>query len=167
VTLSADLPPPAPRRGFWQRRVRDPLIALLKQGTTPDALARTLAWGGVCGLLPFLGLTTTLTLAVGQWRKLNHALMQGVNYLLTPVQLAMILIYMRLGELIWGVTGERFTVAELVRSFGELSIGEFLRRFGWAGVHAFTAWALTAPLLFFAIYLLTRPALHRLARLWT
>ena len=42
-------------------------------------------------------------------------------------------------------------------------LGGFFQRFGWAGVHAFTAWALTSPLLLAAVYYLTRPALRRLA----
>jgi hypothetical protein len=42
---------------------------------------------------------------------------------------------------------------------------QFFRRFGWTGVHAFTAWALTTPLLMAAIYFAARPALRRLAAL--
>lgn len=159
-------PPEDPvRRTFWQRRLRDPLVALLTQGATPEGLAKTLAWCAVCSLVPFLGTTTALNLAVGHLLKLNHALMQTLNQLLGPVQLALILVYVRLGEWLWRATGDRFSVVEMLTAFRDLSLGEFLQKFGWAGVHAFTAWALTAPLLYLVTYYASRPALRRLARL--
>ncbi len=155
----------APRPGFWRRRVRDPLLRLLTQGATPEKLASGFAWGVVCSLFPFLGFTTALNAAVALWRKLNQPLLQAINYALTPLHLAMILVYVRVGESIWGAHDQRFSVAEMLRSFAELSLGDFLRRFGMAGVHAFTAWALTAPLLFTLVYFAARPALRRLARI--
>lgn len=160
AATSAHARPP----GFWQRRVRAPLLALLTQGATPEKLASGIAWGCVCSLFPFLGFTTLLNAGVAFWRKLNQPLMQAINYALTPVHLVMILVYVRIGETIWRAQDERFSVSEMIRAFGELSAGEFLQRFGWAGVHAFTAWALTAPIVFGLVYLIARPALRRLTR---
>lgn len=164
--LPAVSPPPAtpePPHGFWQRRVRDPLIALLTEGATPEKLAEGFAWGFVCSLFPFLGFTTALNAAVALWQRLNQPLLQAINYALTPLHLAMILAYVRMGEWIWRAQDEHFSIREMLRSFHELSLGDFLHRFGMAGLHAFTAWALTAPLLFAAVYWITRPALRRLA----
>jgi hypothetical protein len=157
--------PPAAKRTFWQRRLRDPLVALLTQGATPEGLARTLAWCVVCSLFPFLGTTTALNLAVGHLLKLNHALMQTLNQLLGPVQLALILVYVRLGEWLWRTEGDRFSVIDMLTAFRDLSLGEFLQKFGWAGVHAFTAWAVTAPFLYWLTYYGAQPALQRMARL--
>lgn len=161
-------PQPAvqPSESFWRRRVRAPLLALLTQGATPEKLASGIAWGVVCSLFPFLGFTTGLNAAVALWRRLNQPLLQAINYALTPVHLAMILVYVRAGETLWGVdaTADRFSVLEMLAAFRDLALTDFLRRFGWAGVHAFSAWALSAPLLYWAIYYATRPALRRLAR---
>jgi len=152
-----------PPRPFWQRRVRDPLVALFTQGITPDKVALTLGVGTACSLLPFLGLTSLLNLIVGLWLRLNQPLLQTLNQLLGAVQLIMILVYVRLGEWVWQAEGDRFTITEVLQVFRDASIGEFLQRFGWAGVHAFTAWALTAPLLIAAVTYGARPALRRLA----
>ena len=152
------------RRSFWQRRIRDPLIALLTHGATPEKLAAAFAWSAVCSLFPFFGCTTGLNAAVAYWRKLNQPLVQAINYASAPVHLAMILVYVRLGEWLWVADDEHFSVGDMLRSFRDLSISEFLHKFAWAGVHAFTAWALTAPLLWFTVYHLARPALRRLAR---
>lgn len=154
----------APRSGFFRRRLVDPLRAQLTQGVTPDRLAFTLGLGSACSLVPFFGFTSLLNLAAGLAFRLNHPVLQLLNQLLGPLQLALILPYVRAGELIWGVEGgSRFTIGELIAAFRDAPLLEFLARFGWAGVHAFTAWLLTAPLLVAAIHYATRPALRRLA----
>lgn len=155
--------PASARRSFWQRRVRDPIVALFTQGITPDKVALTLAVGTACSLFPFLGFTSLLNLGVGLWLRLNQPILQTLNQLLGPVHLVMIVVYVRLGETLWRMQDDRFTVAEMLRIFREASLGEFLNHFGWAGVHAFTAWALTTPLLVAGLYYGLRPPMRRLA----
>lgn len=151
------------RPSFWQRRVREPIIALFTQGITPDRVALTLAVGTACSLFPFLGFTSLLNLGVGLWLRLNQPILQTLNQLLGPVHLVMIVLYVRLGEWLWRMQDDRFTVGEMLRVFREASLGEFLHHFGWAGIHAFTAWALTTPLLIAVVYYGLRRPLHRLA----
>lgn len=149
---------------FWRRRLLNPLLALLIQGVTPDKHAATLAVGSLCSLFPFIGATTALNFCVGLWLRMNQPVLQTLNQLLWPVQVLMILVYVRIGEVIWRAPEtDRFSIVEMVRAFGDLSLGEFLQRFGWAGVHAFTAWILTAPLLLAIVYFFFRPILRRLA----
>ena len=52
------------------------------------------------------------------------------------------------------------SVAQLLAEF-RASPAEFCQRFGWTGVHAFTAWLLTSPLLIVAIYFGVKPWLRR------
>lgn len=152
-----------PSGSFWQRRVRAPLIALFTQGITPGRVALSLGVGTVCSLFPFLGFTSLLNLGLGLCLRLNQPLLQTLNQVLGPLQLVMILVYVRAGEAIWRAQTDRFAIKEMLAIFRDASFGEFLHRFGWAGIHAFTAWALTSPLLFAAIYWSARPALRRLA----
>jgi len=147
--------------GFWQRRVLGPIRAQLTQGVAPDTIARALAVGTVCSIFPFLGFTTLLNLGVGLALRMNQPILQTLNQLLGPVQLVLILIYVRLGEVLWRATDDRFTVAELMQAFRDKSIADFVERFGWAGMHAFTAWLLTAPLVLAAVYFAVRPAVRR------
>ena len=158
-------PPVAPvKAGFWQRRVVRPVLGQLTQGVSPDKLAATIAIGTGCSLLPFLGFTTALNIGAGIALRMNQPILQTLNVLLGPVQLALILVYVRVGEAIWRATDDRFTVAEMIRTFHDASAGEFLQRFGWAGIHALTAWLLTTPILAAAIYFAVRPALRRAAK---
>ena len=155
----------AVRPSLWQRRVVAPLRAQLTQGVTPDKLAATLAVGTACSLFPFLGFTSLLNLAVGIWLRMNQPVLQTLNQVLGPLQLVLIVGYLRLGELIWSDPPMPFSVSGMVETFGGKSLGEFLVLFGRAGLHAFTAWALTAPLLVAALYFPLRPLLQRLASL--
>jgi uncharacterized protein (DUF2062 family) len=142
-----------------------PVLALLRQGVTPDRLALTLGVGTACSLLPFFGFTTLLNLGVGAALKLNQPILHTLNQLLGPVQLALILVYVRLGEFLWGGATHPFTVGEMLAAFRDLTFADFLTRFGWAGVNALTAWVVTSPALIAAIILGTRPGLRRLAAL--
>lgn len=159
-----DTPAPAAKRRFWQRWIVDPIRRQLTQGVSPRDITRSLAVGTVCSLLPFIGLTSLLNLGVGLVLRLNQPILQTLNQLLTPVHLAFILLYVRLGEWIWQAPGEAFTIAGLLSDFADLPFGAFLAKFGWTGVHAFTAWLLTSPLLFAAVYWPLRPVIDRLAR---
>jgi uncharacterized protein (DUF2062 family) len=152
-----------PPRSSWLRRVRVPLIALLTQGLTPDRISLTLGVGAACSMFPLLGFSSLLNLAVGLWLRLNQPILQILNQALGPLHLVMIIAYVRLGEWLWRVEGGRFTLREMLHVFRDENIGEFLRSFGWAGIYALTAWALTTPVLVAVVYYALRPALRRLA----
>ena len=163
VTTSDRAAPAAPP-GFWQRRVVRPIIGQFTLGITPDRIAATLAVGTACSVFPFFGFTTLLNVGAGLALKLNHPILHVINQLLGPVQLMLILVYVRIGETVWHAAGERITIHEIVTTFREASLEAFLQRFGWAGVHALTAWVITTPLLVAAIYLTLRPLLRRLQK---
>ena len=152
-------PPPS----IWQRRVVAPLRTQLTQGVTPDLLARTIAVGTACSLLPFLGFTSLLNLAVGLTLRLNQPLLQALNQLLGPLQLVLIVAYVRAGEFIWRAEPMPLSVSTLITSF-RAAPWAFLQRFGWTGVHAATAWLLSVPLIVAALYYSLRPALRRFAK---
>lgn len=159
-----DSPATTPAPSFWQRRVVAPLRAQLTQGVSPDQLALTLAVGTACSLLPFLGFTSLLNLGVGLWLRLNQPILQTLNQLLGGVQLALILVYVRAGELIWRAQHLPLSLTQLTADFRADPWG-FFGRFGWTGLHAATAWLLSVPIIVAVIYFALRPAMRRLAAL--
>ena len=158
--MTATAAPPS----FWQRRVIAPLRAQLTQGVTPDRLALTLALGTACSLLPFFGFTWLINLLVGLALRLNQPILHTLNQLLGPLQLALILVYVRAGEFIWRATPVPLSLPTLVAAF-RADPWAFLERFGLTGVHAATAWLLSVPVIVAAVYYPLRPVLRRLARL--
>jgi hypothetical protein len=154
---------PAPtKRSFWQRRLAEPVRAMFLQGVAPDRIAFTFAIGTACSLLPFLGFTSLLNLGVGLWLRLNQPILQTLNQLLGPVQLVLIIAYVRVGEKIWQAAPIPISVPLIVRAF-KADPWAFLQRFGWTGVHAATAWALSVPLIIAGIYYPLRPVLRKFA----
>lgn len=154
--------PSAPPASFWQRRVVGPLVAQLRQGATPDGLALTSAVGLACGVLPFLGFTTGLCFVAALVLRLNQPVIHVINQLLWPVQLALIVVYVRAGAWLFGAEALPFDPAEIQRVFWS-SQAEFWSRFGLMGLHALTAWLLTVPIIVGFAYYTLRPVLRRLA----
>ena len=148
-------------RGFWRRRVGDPVFSLLAQGLTPEKLALGLATGLVLGLFPIVGVTTVLCLAAGFAFRLNHVALQLANHLAYPLQLPLILAFVRLGERLVGAPRVSFDPLALARYFRQDAAG-FLREFGLTGLHGILGWSLVAPVLLGAAFFALRPLLRRL-----
>lgn len=158
LSLPSDSPP-----SFWQRRLIRPIRSQLTQGITPDKIAVTLAVGTACSLVPFFGFTSLLNLGVGLWLRLNQPILQTLNQLLGPLQLVLIVVYVRIGERIWGAPAMPLSVPTLIHSFRQNPAG-FLQRFGWTGVHAATAWLLSVPLIVAGLYALLRPIFRKFSQ---
>ncbi len=152
-----------PFRALWRERVIGPVRRQLMQGASPEKLALSIAVSTACSLLPFLGFTTLANVGAGFLLRLNQPVMQIVNYLLGAVQLALIIVYVRLGEKIWGASPVPISVSLLTKAFRQ-DPRAFLRTFGATGVHAATAWIITAPVLIAATYFPARLVLRQLAR---
>jgi uncharacterized protein (DUF2062 family) len=149
------------KAGVWQRRVVRPVRELLTRGVCPDRIAATVATGAVCSLCPMFGATTLLNVAAGTWLRMNHPILQALNQLFGPVQLVMIVGYVRFGGWIFGRGGDPFTLAEVTRTFHDATFADFLEKFGCAGVHGLLAWLITAPLLFGLVYAPARALTRR------
>ena len=148
-------------RDFMQRRLVAPLLALLRQGVTPRKLALSLALGIVIGLVPILGVSTALCALAALALRLNMPAIQLVNYLLTPLQLLLIIPWLRLGE--WLVQAPRFPIT-LDAGLALLSHGVInaVTVLSTAIVHATLGWLVLAPLLAFALYRGLEPAFRHL-----
>jgi hypothetical protein len=151
-------------RGLLRRRIAGPLLLLLKEGLTPETLALSLALGGTLGLFPVVGATTALCVAAGVALRLNHPALQLANFAVYPLQLPLVLAFVRLGERIVGASPIPFSVERLLIVFREDPLG-FLGRFGWTGLHGVLGWLSVAPLFGAALYAGLVPVLRHAARL--
>jgi uncharacterized protein (DUF2062 family) len=151
-------PEPAPRT-WLQRRLIDPFMSLLKAGLAPGSLALTAGLGVAFGLAPTFGITTLVSTAVALRLKLNVAAMQVVCHLLSPVQLLLLLPFLR-----WGATllGHGHEVADLSMA----QIKAMIKTEGWshalhllwrAELGAMMIWAVAAVPVVLALYFGLRP----------
>jgi uncharacterized protein (DUF2062 family) len=130
---------------------------------TPRELSQAISLAVICGLFPFLGATTLLTLGVGIALRLNQPVMQTINYLLSGVQLLMIPVYVQLGAMILSANADNFSVSLMLEALREGSFIDFLKQFGTAGWYAFIAWLISAPLVVAIAFITVSPLINRLA----
>lgn len=148
----------APRANLW-RRAQALVLAQLRQGATPHKLALSVSIASALALFPMLGTTTLLCLAIGAALKLNHPLMQFVNYLLSGLQLLVLIPLLKAGEWL-GAPHLSLSLIELQARFAEAPWAS-LREFGAIALGGIGAWAVAAPFWGLIVYALLRPLFER------
>lgn len=151
--------PPAPRRNFWQRRVRDPIVAQLTQGITPEKIALTVAVGSAFALFPVLGTTTLLCFLVAWGLRLNQPIVQLINQALWPAHFPSIFGCIWLGEAIFGAPHIHINIRYLRKMSGLVwnDPSLFFHQFGLTIMYAVVAWAILAPFYIAAVYHIALP----------
>ena len=156
-------PPVTPARTFWQRRVRDPLVAQLTQGITPEKLALTVAIGSACALFPVIGTTTLLCFLVGLALRLNQPIIQLINQAFWPIHVPVIFLCLRVGEHLFGLPKLKLSV-HMMRELLWSDPSGFFHRFGTAVLCAVVGWAVLAPVYCLAVYWIARPIMRGVVR---
>jgi uncharacterized protein (DUF2062 family) len=151
-------------REVFQRRVVDVVLAQLRQGITPHKIALTIAIGLCLGLFPILGSTTLLCFLAGLMLKLNQPIIQLVNYVVYPLQVAGIYLFIRIGEWLTRTPPLQFSIAGLIQQFRAAPL-HFFQEFGMTALGGVFAWSLMAPVAGAAIYFALLPVLRRMARM--
>ena len=137
--------------GWFNRKVRDPLLAELKQGITAKDLALACAVSLAIAVNPFIGTTTLLCLLAGRIFRLNHVVMQIINYFSYPLQIALIIPWVRLGEKITGSKPQVIEIGQMKAEFTQ-SFAGFLSKFCEMGLHAFLGWLVVIPVVTWILY---------------
>lgn len=145
---------------FVRRRVVDPILALLRQGLAPRDLALCLALGAGVGMFPVLGVSTPALTLIALWRRLNLAAIQLVSWLVGPLQLAMIIPFMRFGEWVIGSEPQPMTIEAGLEIVSNGILQAIIIMWD-AIVHASIGWMLIGPPLIFVLYRLLVPVLER------
>ncbi|CAI7732038.1 unnamed protein product [Closterium sp. NIES-53] len=147
--------------------VVDPCLAIFRRGADPKQLAFSLALGFVTGLFPLCGLTAALCAVVAYvLRSRSHGpTMMFATFLATPVEVSLIIPYMRLGEFLARSDHLAISPAALLAALSfSHSGGKASARLLLGLVHAVLAWLVTAPLLVWLFYRLLLPLAVRFTR---
>ena len=147
---------------WLKKRLIDPLLALLRQGLSPKDLALCVALGIGVGLFPVLGVSTPALSILALNLRLNLAAIQLVSYANSPLQLALIIPFMRLGETILGSTPQPMTISAAMELLTQGVLYAIVTLWD-AIVHATLGWLLIVPILIFASYKILVPIFTRLS----
>jgi len=150
------------KRGFIHRRVVAPIVALLTQGITPDKIALSVAVGIVLGIFPVLGSTTILCAAAALIFQLNLPAIQVVNYLIYPLQLFLLVPFIRMGEKLFRIAPLQLSLTQIL-AMVRSDLPHAISTLWLAEVHAMWAWLLIGSPAIFLIYFLLSWALRQVA----
>lgn len=120
---------------------KDCAVAWMRQGISPRRLALTLALGFAVGCIPVIGIPTALCAALAVALRLNLPAIQAANYAVMPLQLALIVPFVRLGGWLMAFTPHRAASLDALLDSSGLAAGAQLG--GLAG-QAVLAWLVLA-----------------------
>jgi len=150
---------PRPR---WRRWIIDPVKTQLTRGITPHKLGWTIAAAVTLGIFPIMGTTSLVCFIFGAVFKLNQPVLHTFKTLVYPLHLALILVFIRLGQRLHGVPLLALSIPQMLNRF-QADPMQFARDFGLAAWHGITAWMLVAPILAIAVKFTITPILIRFA----
>jgi uncharacterized protein (DUF2062 family) len=152
----------SPTHHSWiYRRVILPILALLRMGASPEKLAWSIAAGLLIGINPILGSTTLLCLALAFLFRLNVAASQLGNHIVYPLELILVIPFIRTASRIFHTAPMPLSASELLHAAREhpLALTRQLWLWEW---HAFLVWVILAAVAVPVIALTLTPLLRRL-----
>ncbi len=132
-------------------KVKAKTTALFKQGLSPKELSQSLIVSGLISTIPILGVSTFMITTVSLKRKLNLPVMISLSYLMWPVQILLIIPFIRVGEFIFSVPRNHHTAEEIISSF-QNSFFQTLSQLSFELLCGLGGWFLTAVPLAVGIY---------------
>ena len=145
---------------WLRRKVRDPLVAELRQGATPEAVSAAVTVSFAIAILPVIGVTTLVCLLVGRVFRLNHVVMQIINHSSYPLQILLIVPFVRLGETVTGARHIHLTPKAIIDEFNR-SFSDFVEKFWMAYVHGMIGWVISVPLACWILHFFLRSAFRK------
>ena len=145
---------------WLRRKVLDPLIAELRQGATPEAVSAAVVVSFAIAINPIIGTTTLGCLLAGRVFRLNHVVMQIVNHVSYPLQILLIVPFVRLGETVTGSRHIHLTPKAIIDEFNR-SFPDFVEKFWMAYVHGMIGWVITVPLACWILHFFLRTAFRK------
>ena len=133
----------------------------MKMGIAPERLALCIGLGIALGLVPALGTTTLLCTLAAFLFRLNLPAIQLVNYFVYPLQLALLIPFIRAGEWLFGVESLDLSL-EIIQRMMKTDLWETVIRLWSATMRAVMVWLLTAPVVVALVYLFMTPLLRKL-----
>ncbi len=139
--------------------IRRKIIHLLGKSLTPEKIALSIIVGALLGIIPVLGFTTLLCTGAAAMLRLNLPVIQLVNGLVTPVQLALLIPFLRMGEWLFRAHHSAWSVHGIV-SLVHTNLGKAMATLGAATLHALVAWAFCGLVSAVVAYMVLVPLLR-------
>ena len=138
-------------RGSLYKRTVEPVVALIKQGVSPEKISLGMAWWIVLGIFPVMGLTTILCGLAALVFRLNLPAIQLVNFLVYPLQLVLLIPFFHLGNLLFQIEPLPLSAQELITLL-QADLWGTIRAFWNTTLRAIVAWLLVSLPIFLLLH---------------
>ncbi len=150
-------------RSTIYRKLIQPFVELLKQGVSPEKIALTIALGISLGVIPVIGSTTMLCTLAAVALRLNLPAIMLVNGVVYPMQLTLLVPFLRAGAWLFRVEGPKLTIVEIFKLIHANVWHATVTLFS-ATMHALVVWLIAGCAVSTLVYLV---AVALLRRFWT
>ncbi|XP_062153911.1 uncharacterized protein LOC133862067 isoform X2 [Alnus glutinosa] len=140
---------------WFHKKIVDPLIQILRRGAEPKQLAFSAALGITLGVFPICGVTVFLCgMAIALLQSRCHApTAMLANFIATPIELSLLVPFLRLGEIISG--GPQFPLSS--DALKKVLTGQASREVFLSIAHALLGWLVAAPFILAILYVTLLP----------
>jgi uncharacterized protein (DUF2062 family) len=127
-------------------------VELLKQGVTPEKIALTVAVGVSLGVIPIIGSTTMLCTLAAVALRLNLPAIMLVNGAVYPLQLTLLIPFLRAGAWLFRVDGPKLTITQIFTMI-RASVWHTIQTLWTATMHALVVWLIAGCVVSSLVYL--------------
>jgi len=135
----------------YSSRILTPVSNIRKQGFSSETLALSISIGIIGGAFPVLGLASYMCLLLTLTFRQNIIIVQVINWLVYPIQILLLIPFMKLGNAIFGGSDMTLTFHQVVVAF-QSGILNGLKLIGIISLYGVTAWVVIAIPALFILY---------------
>jgi len=138
-------------RKQYSSRILIPVSNIRKEGFSSETLALSISIGIIGGAFPVLGLASYICLLLTLSLRQNIVIVQVVNWLVYPIQILLLIPFMKLGNAIFGGSDMTLTFHQVVIAF-QSGILNGIKLIGIISLYGVIAWVVTAIPTLFILY---------------
>jgi uncharacterized protein (DUF2062 family) len=147
-------------RAWIYRKLIRPFVELLQQGMSPEKIALTIALGISLGVIPVIGSTTTLCTLAALTLRLNLPAIMLINGVVYPLQLTLLIPFLRAGAWLFRVEGPKLTIVQIFKMIRANVWHATVTLFS-ATMHALVVWLIAGCVVSSLVYLIVVTLLRR------
>ncbi|OVA01318.1 protein of unknown function DUF2062 [Macleaya cordata] len=140
---------------WLNKKIVDPLLQIIRRGAEPKQLAFSVALGITLGVFPIFGVTVFLCgMAIALLGSRCHApSVMLANFISAPIELSLVVPFLRLGEVISG--GSHFPLTS--DALKKVLTGQASREVLLSILHALLGWLVASPFILAILYVILLP----------
>ncbi|KAK8677725.1 hypothetical protein V6N13_143248 [Hibiscus sabdariffa] len=140
---------------WFNKKIVDPLLQILRKGAEPRQLAFSAALGFTLGIFPICGVTVLLCgMAIALLGSHCHSpTVMLANFLATPIELSLVVPFLRFGEVLSGGPHFPLTSDALKKVLSDQASSELL----FSIARALLGWLVAAPVILVTLHMIFLP----------